>query len=83
MSGAAKDNRPDPVGGREAVERFYERAAWPKGTPVVHPDDPTLYGTLVKRTARNWIDRDRRPPMVRWHGRIDAEEIEWERLQRV
>lgn len=62
-------------------EAFYRRTGWPVGTLVRHPDDPERHGTIVKRGGRFWVSRDKLP-MVRWHGKIDAEPVEWERLIR-
>lgn len=63
-------------------EAFYERARWPLGTRVQHPDEPDVHGEIVKRGGRQWTSRDKLP-MVRWDGRIDAESVPWERLHRV
>ena len=62
-----------------APETFYERTSWPLGTTVRHPDDPERLGQIVKRGGRYWVGRSRLP-MVRWHGQLDAEPIEWSRL---
>lgn len=64
-------------------ESYYERAAWSVGTPVQDPDDPKRHGTLVRRCARLWVDRYRRPPLVRWHGATDAVPVPWQRLCRL
>lgn len=64
-------------------EAYYERAAWPVGTPIQDPDDPQRRGTLVRQCARLWVDRDRRPPLVRWHGTINAVPVPWYRLFRL
>jgi hypothetical protein len=68
---------------RDDHEAYYERAAWPAGTSIQDPDDPTRHGTLVRPCARLWVDRDRRPPLVRWHGTTDAVPIPWHELHRV
>lgn len=68
---------------REEVDLYYEKADWPLGTLVTDAEYPELRGVLVKRVARFWVDRDRKPPMVRWHGKLDAVEIPWERMVQV
>lgn len=65
------------------TDLFYERAKWPLGTTVTDAEDSQRRGVLVKRVARLWVDRDRKPPMVRWHGKLDAVEVPWERLRPV
>lgn len=67
---------------RDDHEAYYERAAWPVGAPVQDPDDPARRGTLVRQCARLWVDRDRRPPLVRWHGTTNAVPIPWYELCR-
>lgn len=62
------------------VDLFYQRSRWPLGMRVSHADDPELRGMLVRRVARFWVDRDRKPPMVRWDGKIDAVHVPWESL---
>lgn len=42
----------------------------------VHRDG--RHGSIVRRAARLWVDRDARPPMVRWDGEIDAKTMSWE-----
>lgn len=66
------------------VDDFYERASWPLGTRVrIIGGDKGLVGSLVRRCARNWVDRNRKLPMVRWDGKIDAVEVSWDCLKRV
>lgn len=80
-AGVAKPVDRSPDIERDDSDAFYERAAWPLGTIVIHPDDGRL-GDLVRRTARAWVDRERKPPMVRWRGKIDAVEVPWWELRR-
>lgn len=61
---------------------FYALARLPLGALVSDRERPELVGTLVRRTTRTWVARDTKPPLVRWHGRIDAEPIPWSRLIR-
>lgn len=68
---------------RKEVDSFYEKARWPLGTLVRDPDDHQRRGAIVRRVAPFWVDRDSKPPMVRWHGKLDAVEIPWERLEQV
>lgn len=56
---------------------FYRAADLPLGARV-HGDGRT--GSIVRRAARLWIDRDSRPPMVRWDGKVDAEVVSWQEL---
>jgi hypothetical protein len=72
--------RPD---NQAEVDRFYIASAWPAGTLVRDLDDPDRIGDLVRRVARLWVDRDSKPPLVRWRGRLDTEEIPWNRIERV
>lgn len=60
-----------------ALEVFYAVSRLPVGHRVTDGD---RRGSVVRRAARYWVDRDRKPPMVRWDGLIDAEVIEWEVL---
>lgn len=62
------------------VQRFYRVAKLPLGATVHDVEDPARVGALVRRAARNWVDRDTKPPMVRWRGILDAEPIPWERI---
>jgi hypothetical protein len=65
------------------VAEFYSRTTWATvGQVVADADDPSRHGTVVKRGGRQWSSRDKLP-MVRWHGKIDAETVPWERLARV
>jgi hypothetical protein len=64
------------------VSAFYEKSLWPLGERVIDCDDPSRRGVLVRRVARLWVDRDSKPPMVRWDGKIDAVEIPWDQLHR-
>lgn len=66
---------------REETDLFYERSRWPLGQPVCDADDPARHGVLVRRVARFWVDRDSKPPMVRWDRKIDAVPVPWERLR--
>lgn len=69
-------SEPDSV---EQVAAFYAKAAWGVGTTVFDADDPSKVGTIVKRGGGIWVNRDKLP-LVRWHGKIDAEPVAWERL---
>lgn len=60
--------------------RYYAVAHLRQGT-LVH--DGERFGALVRRAARNWVDRDTHPPMVRWNGRLPADEITWQELERL
>lgn len=62
-------------------ETWRRVSALKKGHLVYHPDSG-IPGTLVRTVSFLPIDRDRKPPMVRWHGCIDAEEIDWDLLLR-
>jgi hypothetical protein len=64
-------------------EVYYERAAWPVGVTVQDPNNPARRGTLVRRCAALWVDRDRKPPLVRWHGTVDAAPVPWAQLARL
>jgi hypothetical protein len=67
---------------RLTPELFYERAGWPLGTRVQHPEKPDVRGSIVKRGGRQWVSRDKLP-MVRWDGYIDAVPVPWGQLHRV
>lgn len=63
---------------REDPDLFYAVSAWKIGQRVTDRVNPgSVTGVLVRRAARNWVDRDTHPPMVRWDRAIDAVEVPW------
>lgn len=66
----------------DVTAAYYERASWPLGTTVQDLENPGRRGMLVRRCARRWVDRDSRPPMVRWHGTVDAVPVPWADLRK-
>lgn len=65
------------------VDLYYSKRSWRLGTVVRRSDDPESRGMLVRRVAAFWVDRDSKPPMVRWNGKLDAVEVPWNELERV
>lgn len=61
------------------TDDFYRVASWRIGTGVRHRDGRT--GVLVRRAARFWVDRDTKPPMVRFDRKLDAVEVPWHELE--
>lgn len=61
----------------QAVAVYYAVARLPLGHRIT---DGERRGSVVRRAAPRWVDRNVRPPMVRWDGKIDAEVIAWETL---
>lgn len=60
------------------VERFYRVSELPLGTRV---SDGARHGSIVRRAARLWVDAERKPPRVRWDGKIDSEAMTWQQLE--